>query len=77
MDSEGPLLVDQIKSEAVSEAVERIVEELDQRVKESEQRAAMDQFDDPEWENAWLIRRRGMEDAIALLRSRDWSKGEE
>ena len=71
--------------DAVSEAVERIVEALDQRVKESEQRSAREQFHDPEWAKERRgdhiydpiePRRRGMEDAIALLRSRDWSKGE-
>ena len=45
---------------------EQAVKALETRVKESEQRAARNEFNDPEWEKGWLTRRRGMEDAIDL-----------
>lgn len=55
--------------------LERGIAALEQRVKESEQRASLNRFNDPEWENGWLMRRRGMEDSIAILKSLNTPKG--
>jgi len=46
---------------------EQAIEALETRVEESEQRAARNEFGDAEWERGWLIRRRGMEDALNII----------
>jgi hypothetical protein len=56
---------------AVSEAVERIVEALDEAREDSFSRESLTSLDF--WNRGQT---KGLADAIALLRSRDWSKGE-
>ncbi len=74
MENEGPLFIDQIKSNAVSEAVERIVSALgDESLRiENESRRLGSQFREIDGDGL----ERGLDHAIAILRSRDWSKGE-
>jgi hypothetical protein len=45
----------------------RILEALELRVSEMEKRRKLDQFDDEFWEQGWLKRQRGVEDAIAII----------
>jgi hypothetical protein len=57
--------------DAVSEAVERIVEALDEAREDSFSRESLTSLDF--WNRGQT---KGLDEAIALLRSRDWSKGE-